>query len=369
MARPGGGESDAAFTPSPPVVQNEENRAMAMIAHQTRIRNLYSQNDGKPHRPDSSSSASSATDWDNGHATVLRRGTVQPPVPPPRTKPLVDLPVIPLYNNLPPGVFENSSDSELEKMEAKLFSVARSKGKKSRNPMSTLDRLSVRTEVTPAQPQTTSRKMAPLANDENTNERLLYFAPNDSDPATKSDAAEESVHQETSVFDTKNTNTLHDTILATQLRHINRELTPTISDVYLERNLGLGLAPPLAKLLLNGQTSQSTPQTDNSVLEKITLGILEENELVAESKPWMSENALQQIQSSDLTTADILEREVKNKKKKEEGEGVFTERRDEGDGRSIADSSSSSYKGTQFRSYKTNQGRIKGTTQIRGKQS
>ena len=34
------------------------------------------------------------------------------------------------------------------------------------------------------------------------------------------------------------------------------------------------------------------------------------------TKPWMSEGggSLQQIQSSDLTTADILEREVKNKK-------------------------------------------------------
>nr|CAI5848429.1 unnamed protein product [Callosobruchus analis] len=34
------------------------------------------------------------------------------------------------------------------------------------------------------------------------------------------------------------------------------------------------------------------------------------------SKPWLSENAsaLQQIHSSELTTADILEREVKNKK-------------------------------------------------------
>ncbi|KAJ8927225.1 hypothetical protein NQ314_020347 [Rhamnusium bicolor] len=70
-----------------------------------------------------------------------------PPLPPPRTKPLVDLP---LYNNLPAGMFENSSDSELEKMEAKLFnSNSRSKisYKKSRNPMCTLDRLSVRTEV------------------------------------------------------------------------------------------------------------------------------------------------------------------------------------------------------------------------------
>lgn len=128
---------------------------------------------------------------------------------------------------------------------------------------------------------------------------------------------------------------LHDTILATQLRHINRELTPTISEVYHERNIGLGLAPPLSKLLLN-QSAQSAPKTDNSVLEKITLGILDDDDINSElkgiqcqrckpdscncktktSKPWLSENAsaLQQIQSSDLTTADILEREVKNKK-------------------------------------------------------
>lgn len=43
-----------------------------------------------------------------------------PPIPPPRAQPLVDLPVSPLYNNLS-STFENSSDSELEKMEAKLF--------------------------------------------------------------------------------------------------------------------------------------------------------------------------------------------------------------------------------------------------------
>lgn len=47
------------------------------LAHQSRIRHLYPQSDGKSDtiRPDSSSSASSATDWDSGHATVLRRQT------------------------------------------------------------------------------------------------------------------------------------------------------------------------------------------------------------------------------------------------------------------------------------------------------
>ncbi|XP_023311093.1 tetratricopeptide repeat protein 28 [Anoplophora glabripennis] len=404
LARPGGGESDAAFTPSPPVVLQPENQTIALsLAHQTRIRNLYSQNDGKNDniRPDSSSSTSSATDWDNGHATVLRRQTQNqvPPLPPPRTKPLVDLP---LYNNLPAGMFENSSDSELEKMEAKLFnSNSRSKisYKKSRNPMCTLDRLSVRTEVTPSQnlhpapPQ--SRKPITLPSEETlpTNERLLYFSPNDTDAASNlasiaSTSDKDESSQDLSKSDGKSSSastTLHDTILATQLRHINRELTPTISEVYHERNIGLGLAPPLSKLLLN-QSTQSAPKTDNSVLEKITLGILDDEDINSElkgaqcqrckpdacgcksksSKPWLSENAsaLQQIQSSDLTTADILEREVKNKKglirseqrQKEESDpkrlSPFSEmsRRDEGDGRSIADSYSSSYK-NQFLTY------------------
>lgn len=48
LARPGGGESDAAFTPSPPVAMQNENQTIALsLAHQTRIRNLYMQSDAK----------------------------------------------------------------------------------------------------------------------------------------------------------------------------------------------------------------------------------------------------------------------------------------------------------------------------------
>ncbi|KAK5638226.1 hypothetical protein RI129_012521 [Pyrocoelia pectoralis] len=279
-------------------------------------------------------------------------------------------------------------------MEAKLFNNVNQRSKvtykKPRNPMSTLDRLSVRTEVSPVQTvsQTASRKLVTLPNEETitTHEQLLYFSPNDDVSEPTSTKSESEISQDKNSPDSKSgPSSLHDTILATQLRHINRELTPTISEVYHERNLGLGLAPPLAKLLLN-QNSSALPQTDNSVLEKITLGILEETELASDlaksicqrckidssvcmcknklSKPWLSETAssLQQIQSSDLTTADILEREVKNKKvlrdprgKEDEAKRLspFSEmsRRDEGDGRSIADSNCSSYKATQFRNF------------------
>lgn len=283
MSRPG--ETEAAFTPSPPVVLQSENTMALSLAHQTRIKNLYSHSDGKSDhlRPDSSSSASSATDWDNGHATVLRR-QVQNHVqlPPSRGKPLVDLS---LYNHLSSRMFENSSDSELEKMEAKIFNTSRSKiaYRKSRNTMSTLDRLSVRTELTPAQNVTNqgggNRKPITLPSEETlpTNERLLYFSPNDIDtsPQKLKTAEKDEVVQDLGKND--GSTTIHDTILATQLRHINRELTPTISEVYHERNLGLGLAPPLSKLLLN-QAQNAVPQADVSVLEKISLGILEETD-------------------------------------------------------------------------------------------
>lgn len=112
ICRPGGGgESDATFTPSP-----IDNNVSLALAHQTRIRNLYtnineatSMNKNGSRRPDSSSSASSAADWDSGHATVLRRANnvdlQGATLPMPATRqllPIVDnlRPTAPVYNNL-----------------------------------------------------------------------------------------------------------------------------------------------------------------------------------------------------------------------------------------------------------------------------
>ncbi|XP_018048138.1 PREDICTED: tetratricopeptide repeat protein 28 [Atta colombica] len=153
----GGGESDVAFTPSPPVALN--------LNHQTRIRNLYPEQN--PVRPGSSSS-SSVTDWDNGHATVLRRQ----PLPP-----------------LPANV---------------------------------LERLSVRTEI-----------------DTNTSRKPRHATATNEDICSAQTDATQST--ETHPQNLRN--------LATSLTSLTRELTPTISEVYHERNLGLGLAPSLSKLL------------------------------------------------------------------------------------------------------------------------
>lgn len=118
-----------------------------------------------------------------------------------------------------------------------------------------------------------------------------------------------------------------DQILATQLRRLNREATPTISEVYHERNIGLGLAPPLSQLLL--------PTADNEVIDCKDAG--RDN-----SKQWLSTAALQRFYN-DANESDV----------KQGGSSPCSElsRRDEGDGRSIASQcSAGSYKrGTTLR--------------------
>lgn len=195
------GESDVAFTPSPPVALN--------LNHQTRIRNLYP--DQNLVRPGSSSS-SSVTDWDNGHATVLRRQ----PLPP-----------------LPANV---------------------------------LERLSVRTEIG----TNSSRKPRHSAT---TNEDIC---------SAQTDA-------------TQSTETHPQ-----NLRNLTRELTPTISEVYHERNLGLGLAPSLSKLL-----------------EEV--GVVSENEESQSAKTVGHGQTQNWMQNERISEPELC-------------------RRDEADGRSIAES-------------------------------
>lgn len=156
------------------------------------------------------------------------------------------------------------------------------------------------------------------------------------------------------------------------------ELTPTISEVYHERNIGLGLAPPLAELLLAEESKtemRTASSSENLLLQNLEkLGLLGDTSETEErwcpnnsTRPWLSVLPLEtDVQGSDLTTAEIIERQTKFKKDepkckeenayelkpKEETAGPsgiekrlspFSElyRRDEGDGRSIADSHSS----------------------------
>ncbi|XP_055842116.1 tetratricopeptide repeat protein 28 isoform X1 [Episyrphus balteatus] len=468
VSRPGGGgESDAAFTPSPPVTTQtavDPNVSLA-LAHQTRIRNLYSSTGmtflgdsvipemsvppSMSRRPDSSSSASSTTDWEgSGHATVLRRSNQQqnmPPLPPPRQNlPLVDslrplAPLAPVYNNLGnlpsagpsttciSNVLESaSSDSEFERgLEIPSQSLAHFRMKpkiklgnaqillSNRLKETTsmfMDRLSVRTEVSASNSSNVaiaggSRKPLTLPEDDNTlvfNSSSLYFAPAETEiESGKKEHSSKAPVASTSTAATSKDNSKPTTksIQDTIMRHMNREMTPTISEVYHERNLGLGLAPPLSKLLLskNYDESESKLSPAGCAIKSIVDAVSEmelsstsnaatnpksNNEEVCSVcgepaniicrckaatvqkkstlKPWLSNIPSSIVKASDLTTADILERQNKIKTTNSGGnsEGVnsmvgkrtsspFSElcRRDEGDGRSVADSQcSSSYK-------------------------
>lgn len=425
ICRPGGGgESDATFTPSP----IDTNVSMA-LAHQTRIRNLYTniseatntvpipKNGSR--RPDSSSSASSAAEWDSGHATVLRRGnpTASTTLPMPSTRqhlPIVDnlRPTAPVYNNLmmQSGLKKSlmmestSSDSEgcapnQTRTKIKLHqqfiqqahqqvhqqmvshyqempSVSVAKLKEQFN---FIDRLSVRTEA--IKNGSSHKKQMVKANEDtlNLSGNSLYFSPaelqntttnlvdEDAGPSSVIHHATTHAHHKlkepkpsTSSINPSGASSKKNSIQDSILRHMSREMAPTISDVYHERNIGLISAPPLSKLLMtNFEENEPVPISQvpvpsssptsglNKLMNAIDLGeelttctsstakllscggasnsdedysVEDEaassqttmksvaNKKSFNSVPWLSSiNAENIVKPSDLTTADILE--------------------------------------------------------------
>lgn len=317
ICRPGGGgESDATFTPSP-----IDNNVSMQLAHQTRIRNLYTNINeatssgtvGKNgmRRPDSSSSASSATDWDSGHATVLRRannaamqGTTLPMPATRQLLPIVDnlRPTAPVYNNLlvqcgmkkSLGMIEStSSDSEgwipsqtrnKIKLHQQYIQQAHTQHHqavshyqdipavsvaKLKEQFNFIDRLSVRTEASKANGG--HRKIVKPNEDINMSGNSLYFSPaelqntttnlveDDSGPSSvihhppphNHHKSKESKANPSASGSSSSAQPTKKNIQDSIMRHMNREMAPAISDVYHhERNIGLISAPPLSKLLM-----------------------------------------------------------------------------------------------------------------------
>ena len=62
--------------------------------------------------------------------------------------------------------------------------------------------------------------------------------------------------------------TIQDHIIATQMNRLNREMP--ISDVYHERNIGLGLAPPLSELLVTSSNSANSTNPGNRLENTVT---------------------------------------------------------------------------------------------------
>lgn len=178
---------------------------------------------------------------------------------------------------------------------------------------SALERLSVRANISSGRPTTVENVQHPLfatssvsADGGSKNDaaaRMLFFAPPPEVPEPNSLVDKDSL-EPASITTSASGSEIQDQIRATHLRRLDREMTPTISDVYHERNIGLGLAPSLSKLLL--------PVTE----EKDTA-----SKVVTETlaKEWLSSAILQQFGQETANYTDLS-------------------RRDEGDGRSIADS-------------------------------
>ena len=322
ICRPGGGgESDATFTPSP-----IENNVSMALAHQTRIRNLYTNINeatslglppkGGSRRPDSSSSASSATDWESGHATVLRRANNAAmqgaTLPMPATRqlfPIVDnlRPTAPVYNNMMMqsgmkknlGLMEStSSDSEgwmpsqtrnkiklhqqyiqqahqqLHQPNSHYQDVPAVSVSKLKEQFNFIDRLSVRTEASKANANQRKSILKP-SDDLNMSGSSLYFSPAELQNTTTNLVEDDSgpsslIHHPTvhshqkkegkpgtsgaSLNNQPSKKNIQDSIL----RHMNREMAPAISDVYHERNIGLISAPPLSKLLMTNYEENET---------------------------------------------------------------------------------------------------------------
>lgn len=243
--------------------------------------------------PDSSCSSSSVTEWDStgGHSLTIRR---LPPLPPLASR------------KPPPPPFYNQLIEELNKLPQRPVTTQHSsnagmKGTKHYGGVSSTpnDKLPVLMESSIV-----------------TSPRLLYFSPEHEICNTVGDGSTSRVPSG-----------IQDQLRTSQLSRLNRDLTPTISEVYHERSIGLGLAPSLTKLLL--------PQAEEPDSVAFN-GDSNEN-----SSSWLSSTELQRFYSNNLMgEADMKTRSVSPCRE--------LSPRDEGDGRSIADSqcSAGSFKRT-----------------------
>lgn len=312
--------------------------------------------DGGAKRPDSSSSTSSMTDWESGQSTV-RRQPMPKPAPPIKPSSISASSRVsdvsagftrPSRVNLnksnsqaSSGFESQSSDSDfgprrtgtVRSVYTTVGSSSTLKLSKSAN-MNTLDRLSVRTEVGKPSLQGTRRR-------EHSGDRELHPIDDiDNQPSTSTASSSSipeavepcpppprrgneiqldssigkllrprtnraaTIHENDSVYNYRSNEdmsvkighmghkSIQDHIIATQMSRMNREMP--ISDVYHERNLGLGLAPPLSKLLMSvtqpiassdqGDTESKSASEDSfGNFDKLSLA--DDNQLALPPKP------------------------------------------------------------------------------------
>ncbi|KAK2714191.1 hypothetical protein QYM36_008675, partial [Artemia franciscana] len=320
-----GRESDAAFTPSPvETLQGRKGEKVSpapslqmslTLAHQTRIRAMYTRggnaspasetgNSGSASiaRPESSSSASSVNDWESGQSTVRRQ-----PITKPQTNTRVS--EVSAFISSRPKLGHVDSETMAQRASKLTLPLTGS--------LDALDRLSVRSEVGKARKRdrSTEREVLLTRSEERIADmKLKPFHPK----------AEPEIFYNASETGTKKS--IQDHILANQINRLNRELP--ITDVYHERRVGIGIAPPLSKLLLANEerTLGNSDDTVNS-FERLTV-----NEAIKDVIPPVPPK---RPAVNFLHGAKWLHPHEEN--------GTEMLKRDEADGRSMTDSNYSGY--------------------------
>lgn len=380
--------------------------------------------DGGGKRPDSSSSTSSMTDWESGQATVRRQPIAKPvitskaPISATHSR-VSDVSagfMRPHYvsinksNSQASSGFESqSSDSDfgprrtgtVRSVYTTVGSASTLKLSKSAT-MDTLDRLSVRTEVgrpvvggaRGRRDRSTERELsgdsaegqaagasaavvstgaAESGETRSVQTRKMPEVQLDSSigkllrPRTNHAAT---IHENDSLYNYRSGDemsmkmghmghkSIQDHIIATQMSRLNREMP--ISDVYHERNLGLGLAPPLSKLLMSAAQPIVAPDHADAETKSASedsfgnfdkLSLADDNQLALPPKPdfkpkpppippkrfgpkpWVSAHPQVANMGVSLETSSGLP----------QASVAELSRRDEGDGRSMTDSHYSGY--------------------------
>lgn len=205
------------------------------------------------------------------------------------------------------------------------------------NSINVLDRLSVRTELSNNRPLNLSSEDGIMASGKG----LYYFPADEESELSPANEFTENLDVNKKISDSSNP-TIQDQIIATQLRLLNRELTPTISDVYHERNIGLGLAPPLSKLLISNQatTSAFRNEKETEIVQNLGKIIIDETKRdhteTASKNSWGLSKSNLNLHTNNDSIVSVL---LTNEEGKRHGSPCSElSRRDEGDGRSIADS-------------------------------
>ena len=310
-------------------------------------------------RPESCSSTSSINDWEAIHSTVLRRQSnfskLSPGVTDSANMAGIGLVSRKYLMSNQAGAYENFEQAKLEKNVAPVRSVFTESGynmlgkAKLIETSNVNDKLSIRAEINRVHPS--------LRKD---TARLEPGVTTRVPPTGESNSPQGSINKKSSTgeisqFQSNSTPAegvmvrketlgepgIKEQIMSTQMRRINRELP--ISEVYHERNIGLGLAPPLSKLIMSNNIAVAqidhhpepelctTKNPSDNINSFDNLSVIEEAHPLRKARPSVPPKPDHWNQTGyikpDPTIMSIPPTRV----------------RDEGDGRSMTDSQYSGY--------------------------